>query len=102
MEIKIDSIRNDNISIEIMFTTVAQCVFATVFEKSYPEEKESIIKKYSKIVESIVKSFAFEHNSPQVREMMKSLIENAVINEVNKDIRDYKIRYILDGQKNSK
>jgi len=89
MEIKIESRGNFN-SIQIIASIVENFEFMNFKEK------------YSKIVESVVSSFAFEMNDPITSSQMEGMIESLVRDEIGKDIRDYKIKYILDEQKNYK
>ena len=95
MEINIESRGNFN-SIQIIASIVEN------FEFMNFEEKKVIKEKYSKIVESVVSSFAFEMNDPITSSQMEGMIESLVRDEIGKDIRDYKIKYILDEQKNYK
>lgn len=95
MEIKIESLRNNCNSVEIAASIVEKFEFMT------PEEKEIVKAKYFKIVESVVSSFAFEINDSMTLSQMKGMIELLVKDEVGKDIRDFKIKYIIDEQKNS-
>lgn len=62
---------------------------------------EELIEKYRIIVEEVISRFVFEYNTPEVRDQIKYLIDECVNRTLGQDIRDKKIRHILDEQKDS-
>ncbi len=62
--------------------------------------KDYILSKYKKLIYDVVEKYLWHENSISTRDKIKFDIDECVSNQIRSDLRDNKIRLILDGKDN--